>query len=84
MSCCPIPILCLVFVNEFHQELEHVGIMIWVSPSTHNKGMYIDGYKRPDVVDCRNMYLRKLEILELSHVPLPVCSDIFVVMFLVQ
>lgn len=44
-------------------------------PSQSHKSVYLDGHEQPDVVDYRKLYLRKLEILEATHVPPPLCSD---------
>ena len=37
--------------------------------------MYIDGHERSDVVQYRNVFLRKMEILQGAHVPPPQCSN---------
>ena len=37
--------------------------------------MYIDGHERSDVVEYRNLYLKRLEIISLTHVPPPFCQD---------
>ena len=44
-------------------------------PQMHKKGIYIDGHERSDVVEYRNLFLRKLDILEQTHLPPPSCSD---------
>ena len=44
-------------------------------PSQSHKGVYLDGHERADVVEYRKLYLRKLEILEATHAPPPLCSD---------
>lgn len=44
-------------------------------PQAHKKGIYIDGHERSDVVEYRKLYLRKLEILQSTHLPPPLCSD---------
>lgn len=49
--------------------------MLGFSPSPIHKGVYIDGHECPDVVDYRNLYLRKLQILEMTHADPPPCSD---------
>ena len=45
------------------------------SPKLYKKGMYFDGHKREDVVEYCKLYLRKLEILQLSHLPPPTCDN---------
>ena len=45
------------------------------SPSSTKKGVYIDGHERQDVVDYRNLYLKKMEILETTHAQPPQASD---------
>lgn len=42
-------------------------------PQSHKKGIYIDGHERNDVIEYRSLYLRKLEILEKTHLPPPSC-----------
>ena len=44
-------------------------------PSPTHKGVYLDGHERADVVEYRKLYLRKLEILEMTHAHPPPCSD---------
>ena len=44
-------------------------------PQAHKKGIYIDGHEREDVIEYRKLFLRKLEILELTHLPPPLCAD---------
>lgn len=44
-------------------------------PQSYKKGMYFDGHEREDVVEYRKIYLRKLEILQLSHLPPPSCAN---------
>ena len=44
-------------------------------PYSLKKGVYIDGHEREDVIDYRKLFLRKLEILDASHLPPPPCSD---------
>ena len=44
-------------------------------PQSHKKSVYIDGHERDDVVEYRNLYLRKLEILSSTHLPPPSCDD---------
>ena len=39
------------------------------------KGVYIDDHKRTDVVEYRQAYLRRLEIISISHGPPPLCDD---------
>ena len=45
------------------------------NPSQSHKGVYLDGHERSDVVAYRTLYLRKLELLEVTHAPPPLCSD---------
>ena len=45
------------------------------SPMPYRKGIYVDGHEREDVVEYRKMYLRKIEILESTHLPPPPCTD---------
>jgi transposase len=45
------------------------------SPTPYRKGVYVDGHEREDVVEYREMYLRKMEILESTHLPPPPCED---------
>lgn len=42
-------------------------------PQSHKKGIYIDGHERADVTEYRNLYIRKLEILETTCLPPPPC-----------
>ena len=44
-------------------------------PASTKKGVYIYGHECSDVVEYRNLYLRKLEILESTHAPPPPVSD---------
>ena len=44
-------------------------------PYSLKKGVYIDGHERDDVVQYRKLFLRKLEILEETHLPPLLCSD---------
>ena len=44
-------------------------------PTHYHKGLCIDGYERQDVVDNRKLYLRKIEIIECSHLSPPLCLD---------
>ena len=37
--------------------------------------MYIDGHERSDVVEYRKLYLKRLEIISLTHAPPPFCQD---------
>lgn len=46
-----------------------------LNPTTYRKGVYVDGHEREDVIQCRKVYLRKMEILECTHLPQPQCSD---------
>ena len=45
------------------------------SPTHYKKGVYVDGHERPDVIEYRKLYLKKLEILESTHLPPPLPSD---------
>ena len=38
-------------------------------PQSHKKDVYIDGHERDDVVEYRKLFLRKLEIMEATHLP---------------
>ena len=51
--------------------LHHLGF----HPTPYRKGVYVDGHERSDVVEYRQMYLRKIEILESTHLPPPPCVD---------
>ena len=42
-------------------------------PQSHKKDIYIDGHERSDVIEYRTLYLRKLDILEKTHLPPPPC-----------
>ena len=44
------------------------------SPRLNKKGLYFDGHERDDVVEYRKIYLRKIEILQSTHLPPPICS----------
>ena len=44
-------------------------------PQPHKKGVYIDGHERSDVIDYRALFLKKLDILEQTHLPPPLCPD---------
>jgi len=44
----------------------------WIS---HKKGVFIDGHERDDVKEYRKLFLRKLEILESTHLPPPLPAD---------
>ena len=44
-------------------------------PHSHKKGVFIDGHEREDVREYRQLFLRKLEILESTHMPPPLPSD---------
>ena len=44
-------------------------------PQSQKKSVYIDGHERDDVVEYRNLYLRKLEILSSTLLPPPSCDD---------
>ena len=43
------------------------------SPKSSKKGLYFDGHERGDMVEYRKLYLRKLEILQSTHLPPPAC-----------
>lgn len=43
------------------------------SPTSQKKAVYFDGHECDDVIEYRRLYLRKIEILELSHLPPPLC-----------
>ena len=45
------------------------------SPTSTKKGVYIDGHERQDVVDYRQLFLKKMEILETTHAQPPQASD---------
>jgi len=45
------------------------------SPTPYKKGVYYDGHERDDVEEYRRIYLRKLEILQSTHLPPPICPD---------
>ena len=40
----------------------------------HKKGLYFDGHERQDVIEYQQVYLRKLEILQSTHLSPPTCS----------
>ena len=42
-------------------------------PQSHKKGIYIDGHECTDITEYRSLYIRKLEILESTHLPPPPC-----------
>ena len=44
-------------------------------PSSTRKGVYIDGHERSDVVEYRKLYLKRLEVISLTHAPPPFCED---------
>lgn len=44
------------------------------SPTPYKKGLYFDGHEREDVVEYQRLYLRKLEVLQLTHLAPPICS----------
>ena len=44
-------------------------------PQSQKKSVYIDGHERDDVVEYRNLYLRKLEILSSTLLPPPSSDD---------
>ena len=45
------------------------------SPKLSKKGLYFDGHERGEVVEYRKMYLRKIEILQSTHLPPPICCN---------
>ena len=45
------------------------------TPKQYKKGLYFDGHEREDVVEYRDLYLRKIEILQSSHLPPPNCFN---------
>ena len=44
-------------------------------PCSTKKGVYIDGHEQSDVVEYRKLYLRRLEVISLTHVFPPFCKD---------
>jgi len=44
------------------------------SPKSNKKGLYFDGHEREDVVEYRKLHLCKIEILQSTHLPPPICS----------
>ena len=44
-------------------------------PCSTRKGVYIDGHERSDVVEYRKLYLKRLEIISLTHASPPFCQD---------
>ena len=48
---------------------------LWFRPQSHKKGIYIDGHEHSGVVEYRSLYLRKLDVLEKTHLPPPYCPD---------
>ena len=44
------------------------------SPTPYRKGVYVDGHEREDVVEYRKLFLRKIEVLESTHLPPPPCT----------
>ena len=51
--------------------LHHLGFC----PQSHQKGAYVDGHEREDVVKLRKHYLENLRQLKDTHKPPPPCSD---------
>ena len=51
--------------------LHHLGFCL----QSHQKGAYVDGHQREDVVKSRKYYLEKLRQLKDTHKPPPPCSD---------
>ena len=45
------------------------------TPKQYKKGLYFDGHEREDVVEYCRVYLRKIEILQSSHLPPPSCCS---------
>ena len=43
--------------------------------SIFKQGLYVDGHEREDVVAYREMYQKKMKILESRHLPPPQCED---------
>ena len=64
---CPQQIVERTAVNWLHE--------IGFHPQSHKKDIYIDGHERDDVVEYRKLFLRKLEIMEGTHLPPPPYSD---------
>ena len=62
---CPLQIAQRTATRWFHD--------LGFRPQSHKKGIYIDGHERPDVTEYRSLYIRKLEILETTHLPPPPC-----------
>ena len=46
-----------------------------VSSTFSQKGVFIDGHEREDVREYRELFLKKLEILDSTHMPPPLPSD---------
>jgi len=44
-------------------------------PTPYKKGVYYDGHERDDVKEYHRIYLRKLEILQSTHLPPPICPS---------
>lgn len=49
--------------------------LLGFSPMSHKKGVYFDGHEHLDIVEYRRLFLRKLDILHLTHLPPPLCDD---------
>lgn len=49
--------------------------LLGFEPMSSKKGLFFDGHERSDVVEYRKQYLRRLEIISLSHSPPPLCDD---------
>ena len=60
-----------ISLNTACRWLHKLGFL----PSSTRKGVYIDGHERSDVVEYRNLYLRRLEVLSSTHAPPPLCTD---------
>ena len=43
------------------------------SVTSTKKGLYFDGHERDDVIEYRKIYLRKIEVLQSTHLPPPTC-----------
>ena len=44
------------------------------SPKSSKKGLYFDGHEQDDEVEYHKLFLRKMEILQSTHLPPPTCS----------
>lgn len=76
-------VLLPIVVQHHPQTKQHISIhtatrslhALGFHPSQSHKGVYIDGHERDDVVAYRKLYLRKLEVLEVTNALPPLCSD---------